>query len=113
MVTDAPKETAEIKTQEAAETDTEDAEVDPFGISEEYINMGIALVTPIDKLLKLIEESPWRRMLDASGKYVTGQEKSSVIVVIDTTTGELIAKVDTVQPPALGESTASDSPETD
>jgi len=46
---DAPKE--------AAEVDAEDAEVDHFGISKEYINMGIAVVTPIDKLLKLIDES--------------------------------------------------------
>jgi hypothetical protein len=80
-----------VSSDEAAE----DAAVDPFGISKEYINMGIALMTPIDKLLKLIDESPWRRMLDAASKHMTGQENSAVIVQIDTNSGELITKVET------------------
>jgi hypothetical protein len=72
---DAPKEAAEVDAQEAAE-------VDYFGISKEYINMGIAVVTPIDKLFKVIGESPWRQMMDRASKQLTGQEEGSVIVQV-------------------------------
>ena len=82
---DAPKEAAEVDAEDAAE-------VDHFGISKEYINMGIAVVTPIDKLLKLIDESEWRRLLDKASKHLTGQEEHATIVAINADDGALIAK---------------------
>jgi hypothetical protein len=42
----------------------EDVKVDD-GISTEYVNMGIAVVTPIDELLSLFDESPYKRRLEA------------------------------------------------
>jgi hypothetical protein len=108
---DAPKEAAEVGAEGAGEVETADAKGDPFGIAKEYINMGIAIVTPIDKLLKLIDESRWGQMLKKSGEHVTGQETSSVVVMIDTTTGQLIAKVGTGQPPTPSPLPSPESPE--
>jgi hypothetical protein len=86
---DAPKEAAELKANES--------EIDYFGISKEYINMGIPVVTPIDKLLKLIDESEWRRLLHKASKHLTGQEEHTTIVAINAEDGTLIAKAETSQ----------------
>jgi hypothetical protein len=100
---EAPKEAAEIdaKEAEAAEVDAKEAEEadspeaaeeDYFGIAKEYINMGIAVVTPIDKVLKLIEESLWGQRLREAAKHLTGAEDAGVILVTDLSTGALLAK---------------------
>ncbi|HUH70928.1 MAG TPA: hypothetical protein VLZ05_19850, partial [Mycobacterium sp.] len=73
---DAPKEAAEVDAKEAPE-------VDYFGISKEYINMGIAAVTPIDKVLKLIDDSPLRAMIDAAREHPTGPQGSAVVLRLD------------------------------
>jgi hypothetical protein len=86
----APKETAELYAKDAAES------IDGVlqSISKEYINMGIAVVTPIDKLFKVIDESEWHRLLSEAKKHLTGQEDQTTIVVTDAKTGALIAKTD-------------------
>jgi hypothetical protein len=58
----------------------EEAKVDD-GISQEYVNMGIAVVTPIDKLLNLIDQSPWGRGLDAASEQLTGHDYDGPVVV--------------------------------
>lgn len=73
---DAPKEVAEVEASEALE-------VDYFGVSKEYINMGIAVVTPIDKVLKLIDDSPLRMMIDAARQNPTGPRGGVVFVRLD------------------------------
>jgi hypothetical protein len=60
----------------------EEAKVDD-GITEEYVNMGIAVVTPIDKLLNLIDQSRWGRALLAATEKLSDQElKGSVVVQV-------------------------------
>ena len=57
------------------------------GISTEYVNMGIAVVTPIDKLLKVIEQSLFGRLLNAAGNQMTGDEDEGPVTLqlqIDT-----------------------------
>jgi hypothetical protein len=73
---DAPKEAAQVDANETPE-------VDYFGISKEYINMGIAVVTPIDKLLKLIDESPLRPAIDAARENPSGPEGGTMVVRLD------------------------------
>lgn len=38
------------------------------GLADEYVNMGIAVVTPIDKVLKVIRESKLYRVMEAASK---------------------------------------------
>jgi hypothetical protein len=73
---DAPKEAAEVDAKEAPE-------VDYFGISEEYINMGIAVMTPIGKVLKMIDDSPLREMIDAAREHPTGPHGGTVVLRLD------------------------------
>lgn len=73
---DAPKEAAEVDAEEAPEGDY-------FGISKEYINMGIAVVTPIDKLLNVIDDSPMRAVIDAAKEAPTGPQGGTVVVQLD------------------------------
>ncbi len=90
---DAPKEASEANAEEAAKGDY-------FGIKKEYINLGIALVTPIEKLLKLIEESEWYRMVQQAAEFLSEPLQGSVILQVDLATGDLIRKVDLAQGPA-------------
>jgi hypothetical protein len=108
---DAPKEAAEVGAGDG-EVGVGAADADPFGIAKEYINMGVAVVTPIDKLLKLFDDSPLRRLYDAAGEHVTGEEQSPVVIQIDMSTLELVAMdVDTGQllPAAPSEPTVPDN----
>ena len=73
---DAPKEAAEVEAKEAPE-------VDYFGISKENVNMGIAVVTPIDKLLNMIDDSPLRAMIDAAKEHPAGPQGGTVVIRLD------------------------------
>jgi hypothetical protein len=100
---DAPKEAIEADATQAADADF-------FGAKKEYINLGIALVTPIDKLLKVIRESEWYRLVvEQAAKHLSEPLKASVILQVDLTSGDLIQKVDMAQLPFAPAST--DSPE--
>ena len=74
--------------------------------------MGIALVTPIDKLLKLIVESEWFEMVEKAARHLSAPLQGSVVLQVDLSTGDLISKVDLARislPPGAPAST--DSPE--
>lgn len=63
------EETANLETADAA--NTQPPQLDSIDITSEYVNMGIAVVTPIDKLFQLIEQSAFRRSLDEAAKSMT------------------------------------------
>lgn len=104
---DAPRETAEADAAEALGTDPSSADGDYFGIKKEYINLGIALVTPIDKLIRLIRDSDWYAMIEQASVHVCEPLKSSVVLQVDLTTGDLIRKVDLAQPSRPGDRPSS------
>jgi hypothetical protein len=110
---DAPKEAAEADAKEAADGGAKQtADGDYFDLKKEYINTGIALVTPIDKLLKLIVESEWFEMVEKAARHLSAPLQGSVVLQVDLSTGDLISKVDLARislPPGAPAST--DSPE--
>jgi hypothetical protein len=51
----------------AADVRADEARSD-IGLTEEYVNMGIAVVTPIDKVIKVIQESQLYRVMETASK---------------------------------------------
>ena len=62
---DAPQETAIVAQGNNASDDDTVAGTDSSRdrVSTEYVNMGVAVVTPIDKVLKMLDESPLRDII--------------------------------------------------
>lgn len=98
---DAPKEAVEVDVEEAPEGDY-------FGMSKEYINMGIAVVTPIDKLLNLIDSSPLRVAIDAAKETPSGPEGGTMLVQLDADMKPIPGSA-TLLPREQGQPTEADS----